>query len=575
MSKDYYRTRDFLLKHEKAIVIGGAVTLGALMGIPFDMSNETEIIHTIGHICDGLLCGALLAKIRVVAGTYAKRPILDMPKLIVYTLKSIPTKKKCKNPAKLRQTLEDHQDLFLEHAQLLAQSEIDLLEGNIEAAIDKYEEALPRMPKPQKGLLNRMLMYLSDKYNKQVLKTGKEPRLDQTIMLMEKGLFKQSLDNWRGILEQQGDNIDLQILYGRSLEAMRKDELAMEQWKKVFHMVRDRAANEKGIEFERIEQTDVWKLSESDILDNVFVFKRADRKEELQKELEVTNKSYEKINVWRKSEKLEEKFAASRSIRITKNDYYALVSLYEKGKTLLEYVQKTNDTEKIQETARFLGAIHSIMNDTTKNPRDEANHFNRRMRELEDKLVQEGKEPAAYRAALQMLLESYLVPVEKTSSSPDVFDKDAHGKNWNVSEQGRVTAIDFQDRGSVKPEDDLSKLLEMGDNFPNNTQGDLERDRCIFAYKNEVTKHGRIDLPEASELIFRKLNADLLRAVSFFCFSYGREADKTIRSDYLRNSIHSAKRIQLEYNDKVSSTDLLQYQMFQQGLELLLALEQT
>ncbi|MBW2997685.1 hypothetical protein KY349_05070 [Candidatus Woesearchaeota archaeon] len=564
------------MRHRTLITIVGTVT-GALLlgGEVYALSPTGSIQDTLIGAGAGAPLGTVITQSGLALKDYFKRPVRDCVKGLKF-LRAVPSLRR-DNIQKRRAAVENIRPHLHENKYLEMMAGLDLLEGNLESALDKYEEVFAMMPDTRysRSAIKRYALWKAERRIKKY-RTDVDPFINSmhlAVSYQGNGYFEKALEHWEDVLRERHEDIDVNILYGRALEAMHKEEMAMEQWQNVLHLVRAKAAEEKRITFEQIEKTDVWRLKESEILDNVFVFKRSENEETLRDEFETTEKARKRITEWSSKEDLEDKVAAARSLRVAKNDSYALVSLHEKGTTLHEYVEETGDHLKLNEAARFLGAIHSLMDDSKGEPRNEELHFLERMNALELKFLEEGKDTLEYKEALTLLLGSCSLPIDKIKNSPEVFDKDAHGSNWNISEDGRLTSIDFQRKNSVKLENELSKLMERGSYFANTPRGDTERDRCLLAYTQELSEHGKIEPFSFRETAFRKLNADLLRAASFFSFSYGNEAERKIRLDYLRNAIHSADRLQKpEFKDKVTTEERAVYQMFQKGLNRLLML---
>ncbi|MBW2964709.1 hypothetical protein KY363_04580 [Candidatus Woesearchaeota archaeon] len=564
-------------QYRTAIMIAGGVAGAAIAGYPFDFSTtaETQRILVTAGIC-GIL-GAGITKGVTVMGNYLRHPVRDLPAAMGLYARTLGNPATPEEIQRHRELYKQNKDIYLEPAYLLATGELDLLEGKIESAFDKYEDVIAQMPTYfDTGLFHRFSMWLTEKRNRRAQKglESYKANMNAAIMWQYSGFAKRAQKLWLEAVSQNKDDIDLNILYGRALEAMGEDALAAEQWKHVLHIVRDQAAKGKNISLEQIEGTDVYRLKESDVLENVFVLKSCDDRQALEDELRLTMDVNAAVTPWLKEHGLDSQYAIGRSLRVTSNATHSLVSLYEKGTILLDYLKETKDTTKLEQTARFLAIIHSVMHAYAGPQRDEPQHFMRRMGMLKARLNEEGRAHDT-RDLFRLLEESYTLPLKHTASSQYVFNRDAHGKNWSVSPDGRITAIDLQPRAAAHPEDELSKLIETGRCLPNTPAADLQRDGIIESYRKQMEEMGVVKMPQLSELVFRKLNADLIRAASFFCFSYCNDKGRRLRTEYTQNAIHSAHRLQDEYIDIFDPEDIKQYASFQKGLEGLLRLDEV
>lgn len=115
-----------------------------------------------------------------------------------------------------------------------------------------------------------------------------------------------------------------------------------------------------------------------------------------------------------------------------------------------------------------------------------------------------------------------------------VFDKDAHGRNWIVGDEG-ITALDFEDKDSAHQEYDLNKLIEQY-----HQTGFAEKIRVLKTYFN------RFGVKDTPERIKGYLSATFPAAVNHFIFtSEYNIGDNSTRKNFLEN----AKRNMILLND--------------------------
>ncbi len=577
MGGDISRGRRFLKNNKGVVTLAGAVVGGALMGALELDSFAIESIQTNAFVLGyGTLAGAGITRSLVSLASYFRHPVKDFPKIVRVGLAGFFGPSKAADVPRHRRLEAKLKDIYIEGEYLKSVAELDLLEGKIESAFDKYEEVIAIMQEPfDTGIFHRAGLSLAESVHRMQHRKEEPYKLAIQFALRWQydGFYDNAMRYWQEALGHLPKDIDMNILYGRALESMGKKDIAMDQWKRVLKLVRAEAKERGDISLEQIGDAEVYKLNESDVLENVFVIKVSDDRQLLEDELRTTHEAHEVLGSWIASEGIYDNFAIARSISTTKNGKYSLVSLYERGRTLLEHVEDTKDMCALESAVRFLAAIHSMMRNDAE-PREERLHFRQRLDEAKAMLAAEGRPSGDYDPAFSMLLDACKTPIDAIWDSPAVFDKDAHGKNWNISPEGRITAIDFQLKGAVRPEDDLSKLLEIGCYFKNDAVGDLARESMIEVYHGQMSSFGSVPIPPVDEFKFRKLNADLIRTVSYFCASYESTLNRKIRRAYLRNALHSANRLQDEYVGTIDSTDVKQYSLFRRGIESLLEIEE-
>jgi hypothetical protein len=116
-----------------------------------------------------------------------------------------------------------------------------------------------------------------------------------------------------------------------------------------------------------------------------------------------------------------------------------------------------------------------------------------------------------------------------------VFNKDAHGGNWIIGEDG-VIAIDFEDRGMTKQEYDIVKLMDESSLF--NKAGIDERIRVIERY---MKAYG---ITDRDRFIKGYLNAVFPSAIGYFVYSnYFKYGDNKSRVNFLENARRSLYQI--------------------------------
>ncbi|MFH1063444.1 MAG: hypothetical protein V1729_00020 [Candidatus Woesearchaeota archaeon] len=563
------RVRRFLKDNKGVVTIAGAVAGGALMGtLKLDSMTAESIDANSWALAYGAVAGAGITRSLVSLASYFKNPIKDLPKILSVSLAGFFGPSRSADVKRYRKLEAKLKDVYIEGEYLKTVAGLDMLEGKIESAFNRYEQVIAVMPEPfDTGIFHKAGLSLAESIDRMQHRKEDPYKLaiQSALRWQYSGFYDDAMLYWQEALGYLPRDIDINILYGRALGSMGKKDLAMDQWKRVLKLVREENEGKGGITLERIGDAEVYKLNESDVLDNVFVIKVSDDRQALEDEVRVTRAAHDHVGSWIHDDGYEHEFAIVKTISMTKNGKHSLVSLYERGETLFDFMKGERDIYVFESVVRFLAAIHSKMPcEATK--RDELLHLAERMGSTQRYLCDSGIDPDICKSAFAMIFDACETPIAVLSSSPDVFDKDAHGKNWTISQDHRVTALDFQSRGATSPENDLSKLLEMGGHFTADLDGDSYRDIFITTYHNHMFAFCKVSLPPIDEFRFRKLNADLIRAVSYFCASCSSPLNSKTRQDYLRSALHSAGRIEREYAGTLPSADMKNYSLFKRGL---------
>lgn len=206
-----------------------------------------------------------------------------------------------------------------------------------------------------------------------------------------------------------------------------------------------------------------------------------------------------------------------RAIHLTsvpKDGLYTLIMRRKEGK-LLQYC-KPEDVEK---AADYLAIIHKKLSHP-KETRDYKQLINQRILDSEYDFLKPIVNEWSF------LFDSII--------GDFVFDKDAHGRNWIVGEEG-ITALDFEHKDSAHQEYDLNKLIEQYHRI-----GFEEKIRVLKTY---FSRFGVKDTPER---IKGYLSASFPAAVNHFIFtSEYNIGDNSTRRNFLEN----AKRNMVVLND--------------------------
>jgi hypothetical protein len=110
------------------------------------------------------------------------------------------------------------------------------------------------------------------------------------------------------------------------------------------------------------------------------------------------------------------------------------------------------------------------------------------------------------------------------------YDKDPHGKNWIVAENGDVVALDFTDKGDTDQCIQLAKLTEHTSLF----EGDYAtRERVLDAYRAECRSI------EPRHLFEGVLAATPIVAFNAYYYSSLGRADPQMTRNYVTNALRA------------------------------------
>ena len=223
----------------------------------------------------------------------------------------------------------------------------------------------------------------------------------------------------------------------------------------------------------------------------------------------------------------------------------------------------------------YLAVVHSLLTDPGLPRKDVGVHARKRIHDLEARLSGIPENSPTYRQVpehlntLRELSRLVDLPALHLRYDEHVYDRDAHGFNDIVTEDGKIVLIDLRTKGLVPRSYDISKRLEIGANFANDEEGDVERLDMIDNYL-EMAENLDDDDTELDTMEFLKLNADLLGATSFYIATLDRPAYDGYRESYVRNAIHSANRLSEEYSETDEERE--GYPQWAQALERLLCI---
>jgi hypothetical protein len=266
-------------------------------------------------------------------------------------------------------------------------------------------------------------------------------------------------------------NRRLMMQLGSSLVAPYISEKT-EAWKqtidKGWSQILNNVLSSKGTEFSSVDNAHVSLMKPNAYFGNFITFKESDERDSLRAEFEASKRLDQLIQK-------DARFKVAKPIAIISNEgkhYY--ISMYEDG-SLLEDLDDSKALEAFGNTATYLGIIHKSMRTAT-GVRDMQTLLSERLSEYSDA------------QAANAILENWHI-LWKSCSGPLVFDKDAHSRNWIISDRGSITAIDNVDKGLVPQTFDLAKLLERSAYF---FRHPAEKQEIIDEY---LSSYGLVDYP--------------------------------------------------------------------------------
>ncbi|VVB77898.1 Uncharacterised protein [uncultured archaeon] len=225
--------------------------------------------------------------------------------------------------------------------------------------------------------------------------------------------------------------------------------------------------------------------------------------------------------------------------------YYAMSM--KKGITLDNFLsneRKSSDekSEVLKNVIDYLAFIHANIQIETsefKFERGREDIFNRLNRLKESGISIDSLE-------ISNILSNYSVIEESLKKSLLVFNKDAHPKNWIVSSDNHIVALDFE--GGIIPQAyDLVKLLEFGESIDFG-----QKDELLIQYVNSYNKYK----PD-SNLDFDKFKLEYLNLTLHKAFTFISGYSKQKSTDWNKNifvSIENARK-SLNYIENNLSSD--------------------
>ncbi len=294
-------------------------------------------------------------------------------------------------------------------------------------------------------------------------------------------------------------------------------EKAKKQWKKATEEIDKQKRNIKSVKENNVFIVDP---KDSPYLSNFFIFKKIDKtQKDLTEadEIEITN----------------EEFGVGE--RITECGFegqkYCVYRLKE-GKLLIE-----GTLEDYLKTARYLAKIHRKIRSEKKR-----NYFEI----LEQRIcleIYEGIRDGIAREIKQIIM---------ALDGDDVFDKDATAKNWIVSKEGKIIAIDLENKGNINQYRDLVKLTESGKRESMDEKWNI-LEAYFSAYGKQLCRKSH-------------LTASLLEPINSYYFL--NDFNKEMLQNYLANAGRNLEEIRKENKDAFINIEKACKRLKNHGLKL-------
>ena len=138
-----------------------------------------------------------------------------------------------------------------------------------------------------------------------------------------------------------------------------------------------------------------------------------------------------------------------------------------------------------------------------------------------------------------------------------VFLKDAHGENMLITPKsekdqspGLLTLLDFDDKGIGHPVFDTVKVINQAGAIWR--QKSAIEDRVLSRY---VEVYNDTALAEdcvlsSEEFLLQHLQGSVLKALSYYCFSYNKQKKERMRMSFMANTLQDIFRIQSDFPDE-------------------------
>ena len=230
---------------------------------------------------------------------------------------------------------------------------------------------------------------------------------------------------------------------------------------------------------------------------------------------------------------------------LRKGPQYLYLTSFISGDTLLSQIENSHPKLKqnIAKIVKYLYFIHSKIKSDNNIRLERLNCI----KHIKDKLMGYGTNN------LENKIINNLNPLIKTfDNSTWVFNKDAHPENWIILKNGKVGAIDFENKGLVPAEFDLVNLLEyfsyLSDEEKDNLIEEYQRcseQKCSLKEKSQISSG--LNMIKISQLSY--LNAVIYRGLCFYLewSSPKRKSMHTKRKKVIEDSLCAVKRIKKEH----------------------------
>jgi len=379
-----------------------------------------------------------------------------------------------------------------------------------------------------------------DKYSSSPL-----PHVRRSISALTHKNYHVVLKELNYAVELSKDSLDVKVIKALELDAMNKSDKANEQWKDILISFFENYDIQKYLK--SIGQHKVYHVDFDNLIKDTLILKQGDEGDLLA----------ERDNILYLNKKINKAFFNTvRPVGIAeyKGNFF-LSELLIKGRRLTEAFYKSKDYDLFSKTARFLALVHAYM------------PFSEQEKDYLGDLEAKLNASSLPDYLKQLFLENSGVLIKDFQKAPLVFDRDGHSDNWFVSDKENIVLLDLAERGIIRSVFDSSKLVNRGDFFPRNQEGDKIKDNILIGdYFNLFNEYkGRQKVSE-NDFLNASLSATPFKALTQFLFSLNRRDTLPAAYCFIRNGIHDTGRL-LDEGYVSSRADSAKYSAFKRGLQ--------
>lgn len=271
--------------------------------------------------------------------------------------------------------------------------------------------------------------------------------------------------------------------------------------------------------------------------------------------LEDENRNIQKLNQILRDLTDENEFGTVIPITVTEIlDEDCYITLTSPGNPLTEVIK--NNLDMLSKTTDYQSLIHAKM--TPGFVKDNLNHLKPLEKRLNESDLESNIKDKIYKNA----------PVTfKHFPANDilVFDRDGHPKQYLVTENGHLIALDLENRGLNRSEYDLAKLYFQGNHVKRNVKSfdiiEEEVSRYIEGL-NKLSNDG-MQITKEKEFLASVLASVPVKAISYYLYASSFKSYTDDVWDFLNNGMFAVDLLQQKFDDLYTFAEIKELRVLQ------------